>query len=125
MGCNACLKVCTALSARPFVAGWCGADVIWRMPLDLKNAWNSSETNCAPLSLMICSGIPNLANKSHRTSMVELEVLELTEITSGHLLCASTTTTLSCNRNQPRTMHIAGVSQRSWQELAFLGGKWQ
>ena len=59
------------------------------------------------------------------TSMVELEVVELTEITSGHLLCASTTTNLSCHRNQPRTMHIAGVSQRSWQELAFLGGKWQ
>ena len=68
---NACLNVCTALSARPFVAGWYGADVLWRMPLDLTNAWNSSETNCAPLSQTICSGIPNLANKSRRTSMVE------------------------------------------------------
>ena len=69
---NACLNVYTALSARPFVAGWYGADVIWWMPLDLTNAWNSSETNCAPLSLTICAGIPNLANKSRRTSMVEL-----------------------------------------------------
>ena len=68
MGRSACLKVGTALSARPFVAGWYGTDVIWRMPLDLTNAWNSSETNCTPLSLMICSGIPNLANKSLRWS---------------------------------------------------------
>ena len=81
---NACLKIFTALSARPFVAGWYGADVIWRMPLDLTNAWHSSEKNCAPLSLTICSGISNLANESRRTSMVEYEVLELTGITSGY-----------------------------------------
>ena len=75
---NACLKVCTALSARPFAAGWYSADVIWRMPLGLTNAWNFSETNFARLSLTICSGIPNLVNKSLRPLMVELKVVELT-----------------------------------------------
>ena len=89
---NAFLKVCTVVSAIPFVAGWYGAEVIWQMPLDLTNAWNSSETNCEPLSLTICSGIANLANKSCTTSMVVPEVVELTGITSSHLLCASTTT---------------------------------
>ena len=41
---KACLKVCTPPppSAIPFVAGCYGADVIWRMPFDLTNAWNVS-----------------------------------------------------------------------------------
>ena len=64
--CKACLKVCTVLSAGVFVAGWYGADVIWRILLDLTSARNSSETNCVPLSLKICSGIPNVANKLRR-----------------------------------------------------------
>ena len=89
---HACFKICTNLSARPLVAGCYGADVIRRIPLDLMKAWNSSELTCGPLSLTICSGIPNLANRSCRTSKVLLVVVELTGISSGHLLCASTTT---------------------------------
>ena len=48
-------------------------------------AWNSSEANCSPVSLTICSGIFNLANRSRKTSMILLVVVELTGISSGHL----------------------------------------
>ena len=71
-------EVTKDISARPFAAEYYGTDVIWRIPLGLTNAWNSSETNFAQLSLTICSGIPNMVNKSLRPLMVELKVVELT-----------------------------------------------
>lgn len=89
MVCNACLNVCTDLSTRPFIARRYAANIIWRIPLDLTNAWNSSDRNCEPLSPLICSEIPNLAKKASRTSGVVPEVVQLTEITYSHLLCAS------------------------------------
>ena len=50
------------------------------------------------------------------TSMVELEVVELTEITSGHLLCASTTTNLSC-KSKP-----AKNNAYRWSLAAVMAG---
>ena len=42
-----------------------------------------------------------------------------------HCSAQSCSYALSCSQNQPRTMHITGVLQRSWVELLFLGGKWR
>ena len=44
---RACLKVCTNLSAAPFVAGWYGAPVKWVIPRSLQYAWNSRDMKLA------------------------------------------------------------------------------
>ena len=57
----AILKVCTALSASPFVAGWYGADVRYRIPFRLVNSLNSLLVKHVPLSDTIISGRPCVA----------------------------------------------------------------
>ena len=49
------------------------------------------------------------------------------EGTTVHQHCSaqSCSCTLSCIQNQLRTMHIIGVSQRSWAEFPSLGGKYK
>ena len=57
------LKDCPKLSAKPFVAGWWGAEVRCLMPFFLMKVWNSSPVNWLPLSLTSCGGRPVRAKK--------------------------------------------------------------
>ena len=52
------LKVWTALSARPLVAGWYGAEVLCRIPLRRMNSSNSELVKADPLSDTNSSGMP-------------------------------------------------------------------
>ena len=89
---SAFLRVCTALSAKPFVAGWYEADVICLMPFLFKNVRNSALVNAAPLSDTTVSGKPCIANTDLRTEMTLPELVEDTICASIYLECASTNT---------------------------------
>ena len=65
----------------------------------LQNRANSCEVNWGPLSLTNCSGIPNCAKSLRSVLIVCVAVVVDIGITSGHLLCASTTMSHICPRN--------------------------
>ena len=79
---RAFLRVCTALLAKPLVAGWYGADVICLMPFLFKNVRNSALVNAVLLSDTTVSGKPCIANTDLRTEMTFPELVEDT-------ICAS------------------------------------
>ena len=69
-----CLKICTALSARPLDDGWYGATRRCFTPLRWQNWQNSSAAKWGPLSDTTDSGMPNLANSWRRCCMVSSAV---------------------------------------------------
>ena len=66
----AILKVCTALSANPFVARWYGADVRCVIQFRLVNSLNSLLMKHEPLSDTIVPGRPCVAKILRSFSMV-------------------------------------------------------
>lgn len=82
------LKVYTNISAKPLVAGWYGVEVICLTPFSFMNFLNSSETNCHPLSVHICSGNPFLENIILNTKTVFSDVVVFIGTTLGYLECA-------------------------------------
>ena len=89
---SAFLSVYTALSAKPFVAGWYGAEVICLTPFLFKNVRNSALVKAVPLSDTTVSGNPCVANTDLRTERTFPELVEDTMCASIHFECASTNT---------------------------------
>ena len=83
------LKVCTNLYASLFVAGWYGALRVCWIPFALQKSVNSLETNWGQLFVKILTG--SLAKMCLCLFTVHLAVVDFILMTSGHLLCASTT----------------------------------
>ena len=83
------LKIWTARSANPFVAGCYGAEVRCLIPLRLIKTQNSSLVKTLPLSETRISGKPNVANIVRKAEIVLLDVAEHTGCTSIHLEWAS------------------------------------
>ena len=67
------------------------------------NCTNSSDTNCGPLSLTICCGMPFRLKISRSSIMVSCAVVELMIFTSGNFECAP---------RPPKTFGL-GMVQRS------------
>lgn len=83
---SACFIVWTNLSARPFVAGWCGVDLVCCTPLACRKASISCETRWGPSSETSSVGDPNRLHISLSASMVFSVVVDFLIATSGHLL---------------------------------------
>ena len=83
---------CTALSARPFAAGWYGDDVRWWILFWVINSLNSSLVKDVLLSEKISSRILWVAKRFRRTLMVAANEAEGTGTASTHLEWASMTT---------------------------------
>ena len=87
----AVLKIPTALSARPFPAGWYGEVVICSIPFAEQNVLNSRDVKVGPLSDTIWSGSPCVLKISLSSIIVSEAVMVVIVLTSIHLECASIT----------------------------------
>ena len=117
------LKVCTALSARPFEAGWYGATFWWAIPFSPTNFWNSALVKTVALSETITRGNPKIEKIFLSFSMVETEVVLDIMWTSNHLLCASTTTRNIFPRKGPAKSMCIRDQGRSGQCHGWIGAK--
>ena len=85
------LNICTYLSACPLLEGWCGAMMIYFMPLRARKCVNSADVNRGPLSVTNLLGIPNRAKIPRNVCIVAVDVTECMGMTTKYLECASTT----------------------------------
>ena len=69
------------------------------------NLVNSSDTNCDPLSLTTCCGIPHRANKFRSWSIFWVVVVPSIIITLGHFKYASTATKTFCSQRVPQSQY--------------------
>ena len=71
------------------------------IPFSRTNCPNTSEVNCAPLSVTICSGKPWVENIFLSSTIVLSAVVVIIGITSGHFEWASTTIRYDLSMNGP------------------------